>query len=328
MPTRCATRFGARMNEPAPLQDPALPALASGRYDALAAALARLGLRGARTVAVLKHHPGSRCTLAIAAGTDRYVVKLFADAAKVLALSAVHQVLAGAGLASGRGPTVPRLIGVDTDAALLVTEMYAASPITALVEQGECDRAGRLAAQWLRAAIKPGAALGDPYDPPHVLEDVQRYVRTIARAAGELGGRAGAVRDQLAANMPPPGCTDLRHGGFYLSHVFDLVDGPGVIDWDTFRQGPAEVDAGMLCAAARWEMYQPEYERATQRAIGVFLDEVDDLVDPARLRWYRTAALLKFASHRARRGAGDLAASLVSDAENVFSGTFNSSASH
>src|SRR5207237_979636 len=163
-------------------------------------------------------------------------------------------------------------------------------------KRGAADRAGRLAAQWLRAAIKPGAALGDPYDAPHVLEDVQRYVRTIARAAGELGGRAGAVRDQLAANMPPPGCTDLRHGGFYLSHVFDLVDGPGVIDWDTFRQGPAEVDAGMLCAAARWEMYQPEYERATQRAIGVFLDEVDDLVDPARLRWYRTAALLKLGS--------------------------------
>src|SRR5256885_10212298 len=61
----------------------------------------------------------------------------------------------------------------------------------------------------------------------------------------------------------------------------------------------------------RSEMYQPEYERATQRAIGVFLDAVDDLVDPARLRWYRTAALLKFASHRARRGAGDLAASLI-----------------
>ena len=110
--------------------------------------------------------------------------------------------------------------------------------------------------------------------------------------------------------------------------MFDLVDGPGVIDWDTFRQGPAEVDAGMLCAAARWEMYQPEYERATQRAIGVFLDAVDDLVDPARLRWYRTAALLKFASHRARRGAGDLTASLISDAENVFSGTFSSPASH
>src|SRR5205823_11060491 len=108
-------RIGARMQEPAPLEDPALPALASGHHDALAAALARIGLRGARTVALLKHHPGSRCTLAIAAGTDRYVVKLFADAAKVLALSAVHQVLAGAGLASGRGPTVPRLIGVDTE---------------------------------------------------------------------------------------------------------------------------------------------------------------------------------------------------------------------
>src|SRR5205823_1377061 len=238
------------MQEPLPV-DAALPALASARYEALAAALARVGLQGARAISVLRYNPGKRCTLAVASDTDRYIVKLFADAATVLAVSTVHKVLAGAGLASGRGPTVPRLVGLDTDAALIVTEMYAAVPATELVERGDADRAGRLAAQWLRAAIKPGVALGDPYDPPHVLEDVQRYVRTIGRAAGELGGRAGAVRDQLAADIPPPGCTDLRHGGFYLSHVFDLVDGPGVIDWDTFRQGPVEVDAGMLCAAAR-----------------------------------------------------------------------------
>src|SRR5207248_7639427 len=126
-------RIAARMEETAPVEDPALPALAGGRHDALAAALARVGLRGARTVALLKHHPGSRCTLAIAAGTDRYVVKLFADAAKVLALSAVHQLLAGAGLASGRGPTVPRPIGVDPAGALPVTEVYAGSPTTARV---------------------------------------------------------------------------------------------------------------------------------------------------------------------------------------------------
>src|SRR5205807_8727743 len=95
--------IAARMEEAAPLEDPALPALASGRHDALAAALARVGLRGARTVALLKHHPGSRCTLAIAAGTDCYVVKLFADSAKVIALSAVHKVLSGAVLASCLG---------------------------------------------------------------------------------------------------------------------------------------------------------------------------------------------------------------------------------
>src|SRR5207253_587947 len=224
------------MQEPLPV-DAALPALANAHYEALAAALARVGLQGARAVSVLRYNPGKRCTLAVASDTDRCIVKLFADAATVLAVSTVHNVLAGAGLASGRGPTVPRLIGLDTDAALIVTEMYAAAPATELVERGDADRAGRLAAQWLRAAIKPGVALGDPYDPPHVLDDVQRYVRTIGSAAG-------------------------------------------------------------------------------------------DLVDPARLRWYRTAALLKFASHRARRGAGDLAASLISDAEKVFCGTLNSPASH
>src|SRR5205814_535963 len=87
MPTCCATRFGACMNDAAPLEDPALPALASGRHDALAAALARLGLRGARTVALLKHHPGSRCTLAVAAGTDRYAAALLADRTKLHAPS-------------------------------------------------------------------------------------------------------------------------------------------------------------------------------------------------------------------------------------------------
>ena len=83
------------------------------------------------------------------------------------ALSAVHHVLAGAGLASGRGPTVPRLMGVDTDAALLVTEMYAAPTTTTLIERGESERAGRLAAQWLRAAATPGVTLGDTYNPRH-----------------------------------------------------------------------------------------------------------------------------------------------------------------
>src|ERR1700704_3779102 len=83
------------------------------------------------------------------------------------ALSAVHHVLAGAGLASGRGPTVPRLMGVSSDAALLVTEMYAAPTTPTLIERGESERAGRLAAQWLRAAATPGVTLGDPYDPRH-----------------------------------------------------------------------------------------------------------------------------------------------------------------
>src|SRR5437879_5735114 len=311
-------RIAARMEEPAPVEDPALPALAGGRHDALAAALTRVGLRGARTVALLKHHPGSRCTLAIAAGTDRYVVKLFADAAPVPPLPAVHQGLPAAGPPSGRGPPVPRPTGVDPAPALPAPESYPAPPITELIERGECDRAGRLAAQWLRAAATPGLTLGDPYDPLHALEEIHRYVCTIASAAEELGGRAGAVWDRLAADIPPPGYSDLRHGSFYLSHVFDLGDGPGVIDWDSFRQGPVEVDAGMMSAmAARWAVRRPNHAGAAQRAIAVFLDEVDDLVDPARLRWYRAAALLKFASYLARRrpdGWAVSAASLIGDA--------------
>ena len=63
---------------------------------------------------------------------------------------------------------------------------------------GESERAGRLAAQWLRAAATPGVTLDDPYNPRHALEDVHRYVRTIASAAGELAGRAVTT-----ASSPP-----------------------------------------------------------------------------------------------------------------------------
>ena len=94
------------MQEPLPV-DAALPALANAHHEALAAALARVGLQGARALSVLRYNPGKRCTLAVASDTDRYIVKLFADTATVLAVSTVHNVLAGAGLASGRGPTVP-----------------------------------------------------------------------------------------------------------------------------------------------------------------------------------------------------------------------------
>src|SRR5437762_14369569 len=115
------------MQEPLPV-DAALPALANAHYEALAAALARVGLQGARAVSVLRYNPGKRCTLAVASDKDRYIVKLVAAAATVLALSTVHDVLAGAGLASRRGPTVARLIGLDSGAGRIVTGAYAGGP--------------------------------------------------------------------------------------------------------------------------------------------------------------------------------------------------------
>src|SRR2546430_13026135 len=65
------------------------------------------------SLSVLRYNPGKRCTLAAASDTDRYIVKLFADAATVLAVSTVHNVLAGAGLASGRGRSEERRVGKE-----------------------------------------------------------------------------------------------------------------------------------------------------------------------------------------------------------------------
>lgn len=286
--------------------------------DGIAAVLARAGLADGRVTETFKHHVGSRCTIGVDAGGARYVAKLFAEPATAAELLAVHAGLEEAGLASGRPPTTARVRGCDLVLGVVVTEWFAAPPATTLVECGQADRAGALAAQWLAAAASPGVTLGAPYGPLDALVDVDRYARTIAGAGGDLGARAGAVAAVLATRPPSPGRLDLRHGGFYLSHLFDLGAGPGIIDWDTYRQAPIEADAGMLCAmASRWAVHRPEHAASARHAVTVFLRDTERLIDGARLAWYRAASLLKFASYLVRRRPPDWerdVASLVREA--------------
>src|SRR2546430_9302637 len=64
-----------------------------------------------------------------------------------------------------------------------------------------------------------------------------------------------AIRFAAAALPPAPVRTQAResapvlvHGTLYARHVVDLGDGPGVIDWQRFGQGPQELDAGTFLA--------------------------------------------------------------------------------
>src|SRR5207247_691384 len=52
------------------------------------------------------------------------------------------------------------------------------------------------------------------------------------------------LAESLARTQPKEGISRLVHGTLYARHIIDLGDGPGVIDWQRFGQGPVELDAG------------------------------------------------------------------------------------
>ena len=91
------------------------------------------------------------------------------------------------------------------------------------------------------------------------------------------------------------------HGTLYSRHVLDLGDGPGVIDWQRFGQGPPELDAGVFLATI-WRIAQQDKTLAVEaaRAERAFLGGTQDLLGARALAWHRAAALLHFAERASK----------------------------
>jgi hypothetical protein len=118
-----------------------------------------------------------------------------------------------------------------------------------------------------------------------------------------LGAVAKAVARTLGRAQPREGSRRLVHGTLYARHIFDLGDGPGVIDWQQFGQGPIEVDAGMfLATVARLGLRHPHLAGEVGRAEASFLAQTDGLVDLGTLDWYRAAGLLHLAARGLKTG--------------------------
>ena len=121
----------------------------------------------------------------------------------------------------------------------------------------------------------------------------------VRMAVGELNAadlQATALRTAniLERTQPKEGTPHLVHGTLYARHIFDMGDGPGVIDWQQFGRGPLEVDAGMFLATiSRTALRHKEDAEEARRATEEFLEGIRDLVDPKSLEWYWAASLLR-----------------------------------
>src|SRR5205814_8706429 len=97
-----------------------------------------------------------------------------------------------------------------------------------LVKQGRGQRAGELAAQWLRCAASLPVRLGLPLGAARMLSRAREWVAWLREADPTLGDAATRLAATLAQAQPREDRSQLVHGTFYARHVLDLGDGAGL----------------------------------------------------------------------------------------------------
>jgi aminoglycoside phosphotransferase (APT) family kinase protein len=274
----------------------AMRALGVTRALGLARALLALGLEDAPvSMHLVGYTPGARATLDVRVGQRRFAVKAYAEDPTPEAV--LYQAIAAAGVSGDSPIRVPPLLAWDRDLRVMVIGWLEGPTAHELVKQGRGQRAGELAAQWLRGAASLPVRLGMPLGAARMLNRTPQWVAELREADPTLGDAATRLAANLAQTQPREHAPRLVHGTFYARHVLDLGDGPGVIDWERFGQGPLELDAGMFLATT-WRLGLDHDALAGEatRAITAFLEGTRGLLDERALAWHRAAALLRLAN--------------------------------
>lgn len=197
-------------------------------------------------------------------------------------------------------PLGPPLGGADVvyRARRWAAEMSGADPV---LGGAATVLTGILALTAPRRRQRPRSGLGG------VLEGV--WSRAREWAAGLRTAPDPAMRFAAAALPPRPARAratesppSLVHGTLYARHLLDLGDGPGVIDWQRFGQGPLELDAGTFLATV-WRIGLKDERLASEARLAeqAFVARTAGLLNACAVAWYRAAVLLRLACKCVRR---------------------------
>jgi hypothetical protein len=255
---------------------------------------------------LLKHHPGKRCTFRVDLDGEPVAVKLYANDPSPLA-NLLHR-FELCGLATGREATVPPLLGFDGALWFIVTGWLHGPSGSELISSGAGERAAGLALDWLQAAARVSIELGERYGPAEILAVTRERVRRIAAVDAGLGSLASLQYERLGSDRPADGPTNVRHASFKPNSMID-IGGPGLIDWDGFRQGALEFEAaGFLAALSRMSQgSRSSVEKIEQLQIAkrAFRGGITGQVDERALGWYLVADLVKIAERLVRHQPHD-----------------------
>jgi aminoglycoside phosphotransferase (APT) family kinase protein len=189
---------------------------------------------------------------------------------------------------------VAPLVGLDVELRLAAFGWLAGASCTELVMRGDGARAGSLAAEWLRAERAASKLRGPSQTAELGLARARRWAAEIRAADTDLGASVAGVFDRLAATRPLGSASPLLHGALSVNHVFDLGDGPGVIDLERAGSGDLELDAGrFLGTLSRLAGERPELAGAAGEAAQALRAGMGDLFDQDSLAWYRALALVQ-----------------------------------
>lgn len=285
-------------------EDPALAAIAAIRDGRIA---------GVSLGALCGYTRGSRATFEGRLGERRVAIKVYAgDPAPEAAL---YEALGAAGLSGASGPRVPALLAWDRELRVMVIGWLEGRTAQELVCAGQGERAGALAADWIRRVSSMRVGLGPSHGTAGVLERIQEWIAALWAAAPDLGRRATVLADRLLRAQPRESAPRLVHGTLYDRHILDLGDGPGVIDWQRFGQGPLELDGGMFLATlARLRLAHVSIAAAAASAEAAFLANTADLLEPHALAWHCAAGLLHLGRRRLHRRAPEECGVLLDEA--------------
>jgi hypothetical protein len=305
------TEAGTRA--PALPRDPDIPALEEIRRRGIEEVFAEAGLSQATAVRVARHHPGLRCTLVArvrgrsesGSGAARAaVVKAYAYKEDPWPLVDLLERWADGGPAGGSVPTVPPLLAFDSRLALVATGWLDGPSAEELIASGKGERAGALAAEWLRAAPSIAIDVGPLFGPRSALKDAAKSARSVEEESPSLGRGLWRLVRELASEPPAQRRPIVGNGSFRPEHVLDLGDRPGVIDWDGFRRGAIELEGGMFLAGL--SLLSADRGALAAEAAAAresFRSGLADAADERALSWYQACALARLAKFR-RKEAG------------------------
>ena len=285
--------------------DPALPGLVAMRTLGLARAVPSLGLDDDRPVELLlrAHKPGAHATVEARRGCRRLAVKAYATDPALEAK--LYEAFAAAGLVSDAPVRVPPLLAWERDLRLLVVGWLEGPTAHELLKHGQGDRAGQLAACWLQHARSLRVTLGPPFGAAQMLRRARKWVGALRASDASLGAAAGTLAAMLERTEPKEDARRVVHGALHVRNIIDLGCGPGLIDWQRFGQGPAEVEAGTFLSSVWRVGLDGALAGEAARGKEAFLVRTAGLLDERALAWHLGAALLCRANRLLSRRKGD-----------------------
>jgi hypothetical protein len=281
--------------------DDGIPALRASRRNELIGFLARCGLpEDHRRIQVLKHHRGSRCTMRVWSDRSSLLVKAYAQDPSDIA--GVYRLLDERGLGTGRPPTASPFRGYDPSLHVIGLGWLEGLGGKTLLERGGGHLAGKLAAQWLLASRELDFDRAPVYEPATVVSWGRKWVGLLEPQQSDIGRRMRGICDLLEARPPRLWPESLRHGSYSASHVIDLGGGPGIVDWDSFRRGRLELDAGhYLAYLSRFAGGRTRLSDDCRSAAVSFRSSLEGAVENSDLAWFKAAALVRLAWYLCRR---------------------------